>query len=217
MDAIGTIESRRSQVLQTWRPFAGLRNMFREMCHQFPDFFQNETVPGFRTQTRAEEKSRKSEYRFSKVFDESGVGMFMIGMGGTITLVNNEFCRMVGYLEEELLGRCYSELNHPYEEETENHAFVDIPDGRNDQIRNDKCYKRKTGEMVWAILDVVIVRDRDGKAVCIIGQTQDLTDLRKTDVLLKKIHNIVKNNMPTISSFRSLQALRETMPKSTDC
>jgi|GEM_PF-668698 len=55
-----------------------------------------------------EEKLRKSELFFRSVWENSMDGMRIIDESGKIILANNAFCRLVGKLEDELIGKDFS-------------------------------------------------------------------------------------------------------------
>lgn len=57
---------------------------------------------------RAAEELRKSEQEFRRVWEESLDGMRLTGEDGTMLLVNNAFCKMVGKNQEELIGKPFS-------------------------------------------------------------------------------------------------------------
>jgi len=54
-----------------------------------------------------------TERIFAKVFQESPVGMALLGRDFRFIKVNAAFCRMLGFTEQELLGLTSLALTHP--------------------------------------------------------------------------------------------------------
>lgn len=54
-----------------------------------------------------------TERIFAKVFQESPVGMALLGRDFRFVRVNGAFCQMLGYTEQELLGLTSLDVTHP--------------------------------------------------------------------------------------------------------
>ena len=63
----------------------------------------------------SEQKLRESGQRFRDLFELAPVGMYLAGADGQLIQVNAAFCRMLGYSEQELLGKTWEDLSHPDE------------------------------------------------------------------------------------------------------
>ena len=48
--------------------------------------------------------------RFQTIFEHGGIGMLIVDLSGVIQEVNDAFCRVSGYEEDELLGKDYGEV-----------------------------------------------------------------------------------------------------------
>jgi PAS domain S-box-containing protein len=115
-----------------------------------------------RKRLRAERTLREGEQRFRGVFEHAPFGMCVSGLDGRFMQVNAAFCRMLGYSEEELLGRAWSELTHPDD--------LELSLGLKEQLRNqpdgcaeaEKRYIHRSGAVVWAHIKVATIRDPGG-------------------------------------------------------
>jgi PAS domain S-box-containing protein len=60
-----------------------------------------------------EQKLRKSEERFRKVFEDAPFGIAVSAEKGNIALTNSAFCRMLGYSKEQMQSLSWRELTAP--------------------------------------------------------------------------------------------------------
>jgi PAS domain S-box-containing protein len=60
-----------------------------------------------------EEKLRKSEAKYRSLIEDAGSGVAVTDMRGRFTYVNKALCKMIGYSEEEMIGKNFYEFLHP--------------------------------------------------------------------------------------------------------
>jgi PAS domain S-box-containing protein len=116
-----------------------------------------------------------SEARFRGIFEKSPLGIALTSPPGGLTAVNPEFCRMLGYEEEELLGRDPSTLTHPADLEPSAELTRRMFLGEIPGFTVEKRYVRKSGEPVWCRLVATPVRDASGVVRYGLGLLQDIT------------------------------------------
>lgn len=75
-------------------------------------FIQHHDITGL---ALAEEEIRRSEERYRTMFNTTGSGTMVIEADGTISLVNDEGCRLTGYRREEIEGGNWSRLIAPHD------------------------------------------------------------------------------------------------------
>ncbi|MEM9817472.1 MAG: PAS domain S-box protein, partial [Cyanobacteria bacterium P01_D01_bin.6] len=61
----------------------------------------------------AEAAQRHSEQVFQAIFEQSAVGMAQLALNGTYIKVNPAFCQLVGYPDDELIGKHFAKITHP--------------------------------------------------------------------------------------------------------
>ena len=99
-------------------------------------------------QKSAEHALRLSEQRFRRLFDQIPLGIAEVGPDLRFETVNPAFCRMLGYAEEELVGRPFSSVTDPADisfslAETGRVLAGEIP-----VARFRKRYRRKDGSLL---------------------------------------------------------------------
>jgi len=112
---------------------------------------------------------------FETAFTHASVGMALVDLEGRLKKVNQAFCGIVGYTEDELLGRDFQEIAHQDDLAPKIVYAEQLLAGEIPSYSRDKRYIRKDGRTVWAHLSVSLARGRDGEPIHYIAQIQDQT------------------------------------------
>ncbi|HTT08055.1 MAG TPA: PAS domain S-box protein, partial [Gammaproteobacteria bacterium] len=128
---------------------------------------------------RTEEALKASEARFRSAFENTAVGMMMIDAGGRFQRVNQAFCALVGYSEDELRAKTFLEITHPEDLEKNLPAVKQLMAGEMESFFVEKRYLHKQGHPVWVHASVAVVRDARGRPCGFIAQSQDITERRR--------------------------------------
>jgi PAS domain S-box-containing protein len=123
----------------------------------------------------ADEKLRFSEERFRNAVEYSAIGIALVGLDGRWLQVNRAICSMLGYTAKELLALTFQDITHPDDLKTDLTYVDDMLSGRISTYQMEKRYVRKNGVLVWALLNVSLVRGTAGEPVHFVSQVQDIT------------------------------------------
>jgi PAS domain S-box-containing protein len=133
----------------------------------------------------AERTLRESEERFRRLFEGAPVGMVIADAETRILRANGALCRMLGYDEAELLGRCTSDLTHPDDRDATMAAVRSLIAGEMPTDRREKRYLAKNGDTIWADLAVSLVRGDAAQPLYALGVIQNITERKQADKQLR--------------------------------
>ncbi|MEI6705371.1 MAG: PAS domain S-box protein, partial [Deltaproteobacteria bacterium] len=141
---------------------------------------------------QAEEALRESESRFRGAFEYSAIGMALVSPGGKWLKVNSRLSEMLGYTEEELMTKTFQDITHPDDLEADLDYVRQMLSGEIDTYSMEKRYFHKMGQIIWALLSVSLVRDRNGLPIHFISQVENITARKQAEDALLQSESILK-------------------------
>jgi len=118
---------------------------------------------------------------FRATFEQAAVGVAHVQPDGRYLLVNQKMCDILGYTREDLLGKTFLEITHPYDL-TPN--LENVRKVLTDEIKNFSMEKRcirKNGSLIWVNLTVSLVRDLQGSPAYFISVVEDISEHKKLE------------------------------------
>ncbi len=137
-------------------------------------------------------KLKESESRFRSAFNNTLTAMGINAIDGSYLDVNKAMCDFTGYSKEELLKMKFSDITHPEDKNIDEGKVEQLITGEIDSFSIEKRYIHKSGKVIWALLDISIVRDEENMPQCYVGHRQDITLQKETEVQLKEQVNLLK-------------------------
>lgn len=128
---------------------------------------------------------RNSEEQFRHAFEDASIGMAIVSLDGHWVKVNPALCRIVGYLEKELLALTFQDITHPDDLATDLYYVHQLLAGEIFTYQMEKRYFHKLGHIVRILLNGSLVRDKQGNPLHFIAQIQDITDLKRAEEALR--------------------------------
>ena len=134
---------------------------------------------------RMEVQLAKAQQLLIDAFDQAAVGMALIDLDGRYTRVNRAMCEMLGYEEDELLGRSHELSSCTDDTETPGDRLREALSRGLDTYHLERRYRHRDGHLVWASVGVTIVRDDAGNAQYLVSQAIDVTERKELEQRLE--------------------------------
>lgn len=127
-----------------------------------------------------EQRLSKAEETYRAVFEQAGVGVVRLTLGGHILEANDRFCQMVGMPVAELYGADWQNIKgraEPLKGLSDAHRHIAaLLAGQNDSSRIERRYASPEASGVWADESLTLVHDSEGKPAFVLAIVQDVTE-----------------------------------------
>ena len=128
----------------------------------------------------AEQSLRASEARYRAAFEVANVGKMEVdAASGRFILVNDAYCRIVGWPRDELLHMGPADLIHPDDRAADAPVISAFFAGQTDRYTAEKRFVRKDGGTIWVRVSCALTRSGDGRPLHSIGVLEDITDRKQ--------------------------------------
>ena len=166
-----------------------------------------------------EQQLRQSEERFRSIVDQSVVGIAETNVEGLFSILNDQYCAMVGYSREELLGMRVHDLTHPADLERSIEPFLRCArDGVPFEI--EKRYLRKNGSTIWVRNNVNPLRDPSGRIRALVAVSEDITQRKWAEDSVRaqiQILEQVSRGVPLSATLDDLMRFLEAQEPGARC
>src|ERR1041384_3837568 len=137
-------------------------------------------------QKLAAEALQEREQRLRAIFEQAAVGIVQATVDGKPLMVNEKFCELVGYTEDELLQMTLTDITSPEDVEVSFQSVDRVLRGETQASLIEKSFMRKDGSRVTANVSVSAVRDSSGTPLCCIGIVEDTTERKRAELALRE-------------------------------
>ena len=143
---------------------------------------------------KAEGSLRESEERFRSTFERAAVGIAHTTQDGGFLLVNQRFCDILGYTQDELRALNVREITYPDDLDMDLENARKLLAGEVSTFSMEKRYLRKDGSVVWVNLTVSLVREPSGDPKYFIGVVEDIAERKQTEERIRFLADIVETS-----------------------
>ena len=162
----------------------------------------------------AAEAISRSDAQFRKAMENAPTGMALVDLEWRLMEVNRAFAEMMGSTVAALRGTPFSALSHPQDLAAERDQLQRLYAGHQSRFSVEKRYVRADGNVVWAVLDVGLVRYPGGAPDHYIVQVRDSTDDRMHSELLA--HRAMHDPLTGLANRTLLQDVLQQVLEAPD-
>ncbi|TGM72715.1 PAS domain S-box protein [Leptospira mtsangambouensis] len=134
---------------------------------------------------KIEKALRVSEDAFRENFDNAAIGMALLDETGRWLKVNKRVCDILGYSELEFMNLTFQDITHPEDLNADLKYLEELIADKRKFYQMEKRYFQKSGNIVYAILAVSMVKNEEGKVLYFISQIIDITEQKLVEKELK--------------------------------
>lgn len=124
----------------------------------------------------------KRETEFRAIFNQAPVGIAKIDtVTGNFITVNNEYGKIIGYSNQELLETNFQSITHPNDLELDLSKMTELKSGLINDFHIEKRYIHKSGNIVWVNLFVATLWKKNNTVINHIAIVEDITEKKKAE------------------------------------
>ena len=132
------------------------------------------------------------------LFDQSQIGLGIIGSDFYFLDISDAFCRILGYSKDELKHLSLKDITHPHYIQRDLYELQRLINGDRQIYKTEKRYIRKDNQYCCGYTIFTPVFNDEGEFLYFIALTEDITERKRAENELKenekKIRSIVENN-----------------------
>lgn len=143
----------------------------------------------------------RSQESFEGAFENSAVGMAIVGLDGKWIQVNKSLCKSLGYRESELLKLTFQDITYPDDLDIDLKQLRKLMDGKQESYQIEKRYFHKKGGIVSAVLTVTAVKNINGELSHFISQVVDISSRIEVQDKLTKLLDVTSEQNDSLLNF----------------
>jgi len=137
----------------------------------------------------ADKRTQVSEGLFRTAMNSAPIGMALVGIDGKWLQVNEQLCQLLGYSPDELSEMDFQQITHPEDLDNDLSLLNDTLEGKMSGYMMRKRYFHKNGDIIYALLQVALIRNSVGEPEYFISQIENTTNEQK---LLSQQSNFIR-------------------------
>ncbi len=155
-----------------------------------------ELITDITQRKQGEAALRQSEIRLRTLLDSMSEGLLQVDTRDRIRYMNNCFCEMTGYSQEELVGTKWTQLLADQSPEFVNEINERRRLGKSD--RYEMKIRKRSGEIIWVIVGGAPVYDADGNIIGSMGVFTDISERKRSEERL--LHDAMHDGLTGLAN-----------------
>lgn len=135
---------------------------------------------------KAQELIREQERRLAITYENAAAGIVEANAEGQLLRVNSHLCDLLGYTQDELIGRSIFDRTFPADAEADREQYRRQVAGEIDSYTLEKRFVRKNGSVFWAVVNSSSVHDCDGSFRYAVRVQHDISERKRVEAALAK-------------------------------
>ncbi len=132
---------------------------------------------------------RASEEKFKQLYEKAPIPYHTLAPDGTITDVNEKWCKLFGYTKEEVIGNPIFDYIHGDEQETAKASFKEKINNKKPYTGgHERTYITKNGEPRVFVIHDFLIFNQTGDMLSVFSTMEDVTGRKKIEEELHKAH-----------------------------
>jgi PAS domain S-box-containing protein len=136
----------------------------------------------------AETALKVSEERFRAIFEHAAVGIAYLSPDGHFLRLNQRFCDILGYTQDEITKLAYMDITYPEDKKASMEYVKRLYFGDVSSFSMEKRYIKKDGSFAWAHLTASCIRKPDGPVEYTIAVIEDISGRKQAEEALRRAH-----------------------------
>jgi len=125
--------------------------------------------------------------KFTALFEDAPVGMAVISPEGHFMKANRPLCELLGYTPAELLARRFQDIIHADDIADDLRNRGQMLDGHLRTYQDQKRLLHKSGQTIWVLSAVSLIRGAAGEPLQFIVQTQDISERKRLETAFESL------------------------------
>lgn len=146
---------------------------------------------------QAEAALKESAELFQQAFDNAPIGVSMVSPTGQFLKVNQSYCDLLGYTEQELLNLQFQDVTHPDDLEKDLEGVQKLLTGEIRSLYLEKRYISHQGVPIPVLMSAALIRDSEGQPLYILGQVQDIRDRLQVEQMKDEFISVISHELRT--------------------
>ena len=129
-------------------------------------------------QKKSERTLYENTERFRAIFENSAIGIGVVGLDAKPVECNQALLDMLGYSMDEISRMGFMDFTHPEDVDKDLELFHDLILGKQSSYQIEKRYIRKDLQVIWARLTVSTILNIQGDIQFIMSMIENITDMK---------------------------------------
>ncbi|MFD0837305.1 PAS domain S-box protein [Mariniflexile aquimaris] len=141
---------------------------------------------------------------FEKIFNNTYNGIVILTLDGDWIKVNDSICNLLGYTRHELFNMNIADIVFREDLGVHETKYDRLMHGKIDRYRVQQRYFHKDGSLIWVLISVSLICNKDGSPKNMIWQFSNITSRKRNQDKLKIMLKVVREQNERLTAFADI-------------